>query len=124
VADLTGEGSTVVLTTHHLDEAQHLADRVAVIAGGRIVAEGDPSTLGGRDRAVATIRFRLEPGVTPPVRAEKHSAGWWVLSVAEPVLVLHELTAWSIAHDITLDGLQVTRPTLEDVYLELVSEPT
>jgi ABC-2 type transport system ATP-binding protein len=65
VKNLASLGKTVILTTHYMDEAQYLADRVAVIASGRIVAEGPPATLGFRDRAKARVRYRLPAGVTP-----------------------------------------------------------
>ncbi|MEX1271433.1 MAG: ABC transporter ATP-binding protein, partial [Acidimicrobiia bacterium] len=125
VAELTAGGTTVILTTHYLDEAQQLADRVAVIAHGRIVAEGDPSTLGGRQQKVARIRFR-SPGLPLPkgLAAESSTAdnGWVEIADANPVAALHELTGWALEHDVALDGLEVVRPTLEDVYLDLVGE--
>ncbi len=66
VKNLAALGKTVLLTTHYMDEAQYLADRVAVIAAGRIVAEGPPATLGGRERARARVRYRLPAGLSPP----------------------------------------------------------
>ena len=122
VSDLTAGGTTVILTTHYLDEAQHLADRVAVISHGRIVAHGDPSTLGGRDVAVARIRFRLDPGIPPPVIAGlmDRGDGWLTFSSAEPVRAVHDLTGWALEGEVSLHGLEITRPTLEDVYLDLV----
>ena len=66
VKSLASLGKTVLLTTHYMDEAQYLADRVAVIAAGRIVAEGTPATLGDRNLAGARIRYRLPDGATPP----------------------------------------------------------
>ena len=66
VRKLSAEGTTVILTTHYMEEAEALADRVAVIAGGRIVAHGPPATLGGRDVGAATIRFQLPDGTPPP----------------------------------------------------------
>ena len=125
VEELAAGGTTVVLTTHYLDEAQQLADRVAVIAHGRIVAEGDPSTLGGRQEKVARIRFRSPDLPLPPAFADRVSAtenGWVEISEPAPVAALHGLTSWALANGVTLDGLEVVRPTLEDVYLELVGE--
>ncbi|HEX6492935.1 MAG TPA: ABC transporter ATP-binding protein [Candidatus Dormibacteraeota bacterium] len=119
-------GRTVLLTTHYMDEAQNLADRICVIAGGELVAEGSPETLGGRQTAAARIRFNLPVGVgigTLPVPAHTDN-GRVVVETATPTRTLHELTAWAIARDLELDGLEVLRPTLEDVYLELTRVPT
>jgi len=121
-------GKTVMLTTHYMDEAQALADRVAVIADGRIIAAGSPDDLGGRRDADALISFRLPPGADPAA-AEAAAAGEWSrsngrlsLRTADPTRSLHELTGWALANGIGLDGLEVTRPSLEDVYLELTGE--
>ena len=73
VKNLASLGKTVLLTTHYMDEAQHLADRVAVIAAGRIVAEGTPGTLGDRNRAEARIRYRVPDGAVPPGRTWRRS---------------------------------------------------
>jgi ABC-2 type transport system ATP-binding protein len=120
VRNLADLGKTVLLTTHYMDEAQHLADRVAVIANGRFVAEGAPSTLAGRD----TARVRL---VLPLVgdAALPSGEGWTrgddraVLEVTRLPEALAALTAWALTTGSTLDGLEIVRPTLEDVYLEL-----
>ena len=125
VSELTAGGATVILTTHYLDEAQQLADRVAVIAHGRIVAEGDPSTLGGREQKVARIRFRSPDVPLPRELSERVStmdSGWIEIADPNPVPALHELTGWALEHDLRLEGLEVIRPTLEDVYLDLVGE--
>jgi ABC-2 type transport system ATP-binding protein len=121
VRNLTALGKTVFLTTHYMDEAQHLANRVAVIAKGEIVAEGPPSTLGGRHLAETLIRFRRPSGDLPPAIASLASVvGEDVeLRVAHPTRTLHELTSWAIQRGSELEGLQVLRPTLEDVYLQL-----
>jgi ABC-2 type transport system ATP-binding protein len=121
VRNLSDLGKTVLLTTHYMDEAQHLADRVAVIAKGKIVAEGPPSTIGGRDVAESVIRFRRPDGHLPPaVSGRIREAGEDVeLRVAEPTKALHELTSWALERGIELEGLQVSRPSLEDVYLDL-----
>jgi ABC-2 type transport system ATP-binding protein len=118
-------GRTVLLTTHYMDEAQHLADRICVIAHGELVAEGSPETLGGRSTAAARIRFVLPVGVevgTLPVAASTDD-GLVVVETLTPTRTLHELTAWALARDLELDGLEVVRPTLEDVYLELTRIP-
>ena len=121
VRNLTALGKTVFLTTHYMDEAQHLANRVAVIAKGEIVAEGPPSTLGGRHVAETLIRFRRPDGDLPQAVALVASiAGDEVeLRVADPTRILHDLTSWAVQRGSELEGLQVLRPTLEDVYLEL-----
>ncbi len=104
---LSGGGVTVLLTTHYLDEAAALADRVAVIRAGVIVAEGSPAELGGRATALATVRWhdgddrRCEP-------------------TGEPTRLVAELSA---RYGGEVPGLTVTRPSLEDVYLELIGGP-
>ncbi len=121
VKNLAELGKTVLLTTHYMDEAQFLADRVAVIAAGRIVADGPPSSLGGRDRARSRVSFRLAPG-TPLPEGVAYDAGpdGRVELVAEDLTVtLHHLTSWAVERGIELDDLSILRPTLEDVYLEL-----
>jgi ABC-2 type transport system ATP-binding protein len=123
VRNLTALGKTVFLTTHYMDEAQALATRVAVIAKGKIVAEGPPSTLGDRHLADTVVRFRLPSGVEAPPTAlggpvAKGDGALEVLT-ADPVRTLHELTGWALERGIDLEGLEVSRPTLEDVYLEL-----
>lgn len=120
VKNLAELGKTVLLTTHYMDEAQHLADRVAVIAAGRIVAEGSPSTLGHRDLAQARIRYRM-PGGAPPdgLGGPVGTDGFIEFSSSDVTTDLHRLTGWAIDHRVELDGLEVTRPTLEDVYLAL-----
>ncbi|MEP6463104.1 MAG: ABC transporter ATP-binding protein [Frankiaceae bacterium] len=121
VRGLIGGGTTIVLTTHYMDEAQELADQVAVISGGKIVAAGTPESLGGRDTAAARIRFSLPNGVAPtelqlPVEAIGPDL---VLRTDDEVRALHTLTGWSLDHGVPLLGLVVERPSLEDVYLEL-----
>jgi ABC-2 type transport system ATP-binding protein len=126
VRNLASLGKTVLLTTHYMDEAQYLADRVAVIAAGRIVATGPPSTLGSRDRAAARISFRLSGGAVPPdgLAGIPDRDGFTVLMCADPVRDLQRLTTWAVENGVPLDGLEVTRPSLEDVYLTLTDEGT
>jgi ABC-2 type transport system ATP-binding protein len=123
VKNLAGLGKTIFLTTHYMDEAQYLAARVAVIAAGRIVAEGPPGSLAGRDTAATVVRFRLpEPGaqLPPAIRDSATSAnGLFELRTDDPTRTLHELTGWALERGIRLEALDVTRPTLEDVYLQL-----
>ena len=125
VKSLASLGKTVLLTTHYMDEAQHLADRVAVIAAGLIVAEGTPATLGDRNLAEARIRYRLPAGVAPPGTPSgvQDTGGFMVITSADVVRDLHLLTGWALDNRIALDGLEVTRPSLEDVYLSLTGEP-
>ncbi|MBO0807181.1 MAG: ABC transporter ATP-binding protein, partial [Actinobacteria bacterium] len=121
VKNLASLGKTVLLTTHYMEEAQYLADRVAVIAGGRIVAEGPPATLGDRESARARIRYRLPAGLTPPADLPGRAGpdGFTEFTPDDTTAALHRLTGWAVEAGITLDGLEVTRPSLEDVYLEL-----
>jgi ABC-2 type transport system ATP-binding protein len=123
IRSLSRDGTTVILTTHYMDEAEALADRVAVIAQGKLVAEGPPATLGGRDVGEVRIRFRLPSGaagVELPVGARPVGDSWEISTVDE-VDVLYRLTGWSINTGVPLLGLSVTRLTLEEVYLRLVS---
>jgi ABC-2 type transport system ATP-binding protein len=125
VKNLASLGKTVLLTTHYMDEAQYLADRVAVIAAGRIVAEGTPATIGDRNLLGARIRYRLPAGVTPPdtLPWQQGADGFTVITSADVLQDLHRLTGWAIDNRIALDGLEVTRPSLEDVYLSLTGQP-
>ena len=108
VRSLRALGKTVLLTTHYLDEAQQLADRVAVLVAGEIVRIGKPSDLTGAS-TMAEIRYRRDGELV-------------VVETDEPTRVLNELTAAALAEGRELEGLEVRRPTLEDVYLELVDE--
>jgi ABC-2 type transport system ATP-binding protein len=119
-------GKTILLTTHYMDEAQNLADRVAVIAAGRIVAEGTPDTLAGRDVGDAMISFRTPDGVSAaelplPAGAERTN-GRVSFSTATPTRDLAPLVAWANERGVELEGLTVTRRSLEDVYLELTKD--
>jgi len=131
IANLRELGKTVFLTTHYMDEAQFLADRVAIIASGEIVAEGGPDDLGGRADAASTISFTLPVGVdasTLPtgvasLLASPPGDGTAVqVATATPVATLHELTAWALEREVELRALEVQRPSLEDVYLRLTEE--
>jgi ABC-2 type transport system ATP-binding protein len=121
VRNLATLGKTVVLTTHFMDEAQSLADRVAVVAAGRIVAEGSPSSLGGRDTAAARIRYRVPTGLQPPAEfaGAPDRDGFVELRPTDFTTTLHALTGWALEHGATLDSLQILRPSLEDEYLRL-----
>ncbi len=128
IEGLRALGKTVFLTTHYMDEAEHLADRIAVIAGGRIVAEGTPGTLGGRNLMAATIRFTLPEGVGAgelPLELRALLAGddgRITLTSDTPLVHVRALAEWAISRGLDLPDLDVRRPTLEDVYLELTAE--
>jgi ABC-2 type transport system ATP-binding protein len=124
VRNLTALGKTVFLTTHYMDEAQTLANRVAVISRGAIVAEGPPSSLGGRDVAMTIIRFRARDGADLPefARTAVRTGDGYELRSSDPTRTLHQLTGWAIDRGVELEGLEVTRPTLEDIYLDLTGE--
>jgi ABC-2 type transport system ATP-binding protein len=123
VRNLAALGKTVLLTTHYMDEAQYLADRVAVIAAGRIVAEGQPATLGDRELTRARIRYRVPAGATPPedLAGPADQDGFTEFAPADLTSALHRLTGWAIDNKVSLDGLVVTRQSLEDVYLALTN---
>ena len=123
VKNLASLGKTVLLTTHYMDEAQYLADRVAVIAAGKIVAAGPPATLGHRDLAGARVRYRPPAAATPPagLAGTLGPDGFTEFSSRDVVRDLHRLTGWSLETGVSLDGLEVIRPSLEDVYLSLTS---
>jgi ABC-2 type transport system ATP-binding protein len=122
VKNLAALGKTVFLTTHYMDEAQYLAAEVAIIAGGLIVAQGPPRTLAGRDTAATRIRFRLPEGASLPDQLREQSSpadGSIEMTTEDPTRTLHELTGWALERRISLEGLEVSRPSLEDVYLEI-----
>jgi ABC-2 type transport system ATP-binding protein len=125
VAGLRELGKTIFLTTHYMDEAEYLADRIVVLAHGEIVAEGTPATLGGRDRSAATIVFTLPPGLSagalPPRFVEAAARDGGLVSVRSdtPLDDLRALTGWAAEAGVDLPDLEVRRTSLEDVYLEL-----
>ncbi|HEX6262138.1 MAG TPA: ABC transporter ATP-binding protein [Actinomycetota bacterium] len=119
IRNLRSLGKTVLLTTHYMDEAQSLADRVAILVQGRIVAEGPPAILTG-DNRLTTIRFRRSAEDLPPEVGEPEIEDGMVrIRTSEPTRVLHVLTAWATARGEELHELTVAKPSLEDVYLEL-----
>lgn len=127
VENLASLGKTILLTTHYMDETQHLANRIAVIASGRIVAEGTPETLGGRQNAQATVRFNLPTGYRVedlPLTPSSVTNSAVTVSHPSPTRLLNELTAWALAKNVELEGLSVQRPSLEDIYLQLVGDET
>jgi ABC-2 type transport system ATP-binding protein len=123
VRNLRSLGKTVLLTTHYMDEAQNLADRVIVIAGGKIVAEGPPETIGGRDQAATVISFSVPDrlAATVPLPATRHE-GSFAIESTDTTRDLQRLTTWALDAGATLEGLTVTKPSLEDTYLRLIGE--
>jgi ABC-2 type transport system ATP-binding protein len=129
IASLRDLGKTVFLTTHYLDEVECLADRIAVIAGGRIIAEGTTETLGGRGRQKSVIRFALPAGVgvgeLPPDVVSSLTATMGARVEARthgPLRLLGGLATWAAGRGVELDDLEVTRPTLEEVYFQLTGD--
>jgi ABC-2 type transport system ATP-binding protein len=125
IGSLTAAGTTVLLTTHYLEEAQQLADRVIVLARGRLVADARPDELRTRG-ALTTIRYRLPPGAPA---ADLPAAlgggldpdrGELLLRTAEVTAVLDALVGWASRHRIDLAGLEIGPPSLEDAYLTLI----
>ena len=127
IRSLCDLGKTVFLTTHYMDEAQHLANRVAVMNAGQIIAIGRPEELGGRDLRPAEIRFTLPSswslGDLPDIPCEQRSLeGDRVLVLTkEPVVAAQRITTWALDNDVDLGHFSVNQPTLEDIYLELTS---
>jgi ABC-2 type transport system ATP-binding protein len=132
IAGLKRLGKTIFLTTHYLEEAEYLADRIAVITAGRIAATGTPADLGGRDQQPSTVRLALHPSVpltewptefgTAAAVPRLLADGRFELASNDPAADLFELTRWATAKGLRIQGLEVARPTLEDVYLALTDE--
>jgi ABC-2 type transport system ATP-binding protein len=126
IEGLRSLGKTILLTTHYMDEAQNLADRVAVIAAGRIVAEGTPDTIAGRDVSAALVSFRtpdgVEAGALPLPDDAERTNGRVLFTSQSPTKDLAPLIAWASERGLELEGLTVTRRSLEDIYLELTKE--
>jgi ABC-2 type transport system ATP-binding protein len=103
-----------------MDEAQYLADRVAIISHGEIVSEGSPDTIAGRDTMRARIRFRVAGDTRRPNIGETPLPdGSYEIRVEDPTTPVHELTGWALQHGLRLEALEVSRPSLEDVYLDI-----
>jgi len=121
VRQLRTAGTTILLTTHDMAEAEALADRVVLLTSGVVVAEGSPAGLAGRDADQARVTFALPAGcgvADLPVPARVHS-DIVLIETASPTAVLYELTGWAIRRGVELPRLAVERPSLEDVYLHL-----
>jgi ABC-2 type transport system ATP-binding protein len=131
ISGLRDLGKTVFLTTHFMDEAEALADRIIILAAGKIVASGTPQTIGGRAAGATVITFTLPEGMTagdvpslpgqltppgPPAHGRAE------LQVTEPVPALHALSAWAVERQLPLHDITVARPSLEDIYLKLTAE--
>ncbi len=124
IRGLRSLGKTVLLTTHYMEEAQALADDVAIIRDGLIVAEGTPDELrAGQAETVISFRFAGSPTDLPPAAATATGEnGRIVLVTTDPTTALHELTGWAKERGEALDGLSVTPASLEDVYLGLTGD--
>jgi len=126
VRGFTALGKTVLLTTHYLDEAEQLADRVGVIIKGELAEVGTPREIGGRQRALARVSFALTGGLAgqplPEGLAAEIGPGVATITTAEPTRVVTALARWAEAHgEPEIPGLAVTRPSLDDVYLQMVA---
>ncbi|MDX2381849.1 MAG: ABC transporter ATP-binding protein [Acidimicrobiia bacterium] len=130
IESLGADGTTVLLTTHYLDEAEHLADRVGVLSNGRMIAEGSPAQL--RERTSGTSISFLAPGSVAHdeiaatfgelLGARPRISGRLVeASVAQPTMVVHRLSGWALDNGVELESLTVSRASLEDVYLGLTA---
>ena len=121
---LRSVGRTIILTTHYMEEAEYLADRVAVLLDGRIVACAPPSQLLGEGES--TVRFRLPAGTeqadlpAPVAAVVAVDEGQAVVSTDRPTALLAELAGWAVARGIELTDLTVSPPSLEDAYLQLM----
>jgi ABC-2 type transport system ATP-binding protein len=125
IRGLKKRGKTVLLTTHFMDEAQALADRLAIMRAGRIVAEGTLDEIVDMGSKETTITFRLpESAPSPPdgLPLEQLDAGIFLVHTLDPVGVLHRLTSWALDSRVDLIDLRVTKPSLEDTYLALTGE--
>ena len=127
VRDLADNGTTIVLTTHYLEEAEELADHLIVMAGGTIVAAGTPESLRDQAGEATIIRFALPSvdaslaGLLDPLHGDASGRDRRLeISTTKPTADLAHITGWALQHGIELDGLSVESVTLEDVYLRLV----
>ena len=127
IRDLRDLGKTIFLTTHFMDEAEALADRILILSAGRIVASGTPETIGDRASAATIIRFTLPQGVTagdvPPVGTLAVSGERRVeISTPDPMPSLGVLSSWAARGGHSLSDISVHRSSLEEIYLRLTEE--
>jgi ABC-2 type transport system ATP-binding protein len=128
IAGLRELGKTIFLTTHYMEEAETLADRIAILAAGKIVASGTAGTIGGRASDHTTVSFTLPQGVTPadlpalPAPVSSGAGGKVQIVHPEPVPLLHAVTTWALEHGYPLTDLTAHRPTLEEIYLRLTED--
>lgn len=127
VRGLRDLGKTILLTTHFMDEAEALADRILVLTAGRIIADGTPETIGGRQSDASVIVFTLPDGFTehdlPPLPVPVTMARDKVqISTSEPMPIFHALSGWAMERALSLSDIAVQRPTLEDIYLRLTKD--
>ncbi|HEY8216812.1 MAG TPA: ABC transporter ATP-binding protein [Acidimicrobiia bacterium] len=123
IVGLRALGKTIVLTTHYLDEAEALADRVVVLSQGRVVADGPPGVLGDRHTAPSRLTFFPIGGVAVrdlPVAVADDGVRW-TITTSDPTATLLELTSWAVREGHELAGLEVTPPSLEEIYLEVTA---
>ncbi|MCY4574993.1 MAG: ABC transporter ATP-binding protein [Chloroflexi bacterium] len=124
VKNLQNLGKTILLTTHYMEEAEYLADRVGIMVEGRVVVEGPPQEIAGSGGATL-IRIRLPDGTAaPPESLGVHPAvgpGTYEIQAASPTVVLYQLTTWAVENDIEFEDIAVTRPSLEDIFIEVTS---
>ena len=129
IRNLADTGTTIVLTTHYIDEAQALADTVVVIAAGRVVAEGPPSVITAAQHSIAVASFLLPDGVALgdlPIAGRLSTSGSVEVSLpaSDELRIVHQLTGWALDRGVPLEDLRVSRATLEDAYLALVDDAT
>ena len=132
IRSLGADGATVLLTSHYLDEVEHLADRVGVLRRGRLIAEGSPAELAAAT-GDTTVRFRLPSGAAAATELSRLLDGTaqldngpdgMVVTTPTPAATLHALTGWALDRGLDLDGLTVQRPSLEDLFLALAHDET
>ncbi len=122
IRHLAAEGTTVLMSSHYMNEIEALAQRVAVLSHGRVAALGPTASLGGRDRSEATIRFTLPSGVALsdlPITPWRVEGDTVEVRTDDEMTALHALTGWALEGRVAVTGLSVTRETLEDIYLRL-----